>query len=118
MKFPKPIQKMISLFAPASLGVYLIHVCKPIWNEVVKDFSRPFIKYDGVEMLVWIMVSAVVIYLGCSLIELLRIQLFKVLKINKLCLFIENVYVKVFDKIYLKFNKEENVQPEEKIVTK
>lgn len=119
LKFPKPLEKVISFFAPASLGVYLIHVCKPVWTGVIKDFSRDFVKYDGIKMLVLIAVSAVAIYLACSLIELLRIRLFKLLRINKLCLIIENMCTKVFDKIYLKFNQDENaLSEEEKVLTK
>ena len=87
MKFPKSVEKIISIVSPAALGVYLIHVCDPIWNNAFKGFSAGFVNYSPVKMVFMVIGSSVAIYVACSAIELVRIYLFKALRINVLCSF-------------------------------
>lgn len=101
-KFSNLSKRIISFIAPASLGVYIIHVCKPIFEVVMRGFSKNFINYNCILMLLLIIASSVIIYVACSIIDLLRIQLFKLIKIDKLCLAIERLIVKVYDKLYIK----------------
>lgn len=97
--FPKSIVKCISLLAPASLGVYLIHNCAPVWSKIIKGFSAGFVQYNFLIMALLVLLSAFAIYFICSLIELGRIKLFKLLNISNLCSKIENVLIGKFDKI-------------------
>lgn len=99
LTFSEKTNKIISFFAPASLGVYLIHVSKPVWNHLLKGFSRPFLDYNVVVTLLLVFASAVCIYLICSFIELGRINLFKLLKIDALCKMADNFAAKTLKKI-------------------
>lgn len=83
----KTAVKIIKWLAPASLGVYLIHVNKLIWEYAIKDFAKPFA--DGLFVLVLIPLSALTIYLICSIIELGRLKLFSLTGIRKMCVTLE-----------------------------
>ncbi len=96
--FGKRTTKLISFLAPASLGVYLIHVNKLVWNYLFAGFSAHFVEYTCIVMVLLILLSAVGIYTACTVIELLRIQLFKLLKVDKLCNAAETRLVNIFNK--------------------
>ena len=98
--FPKSIEKIIKLCSPAALGVYLIHVQPLIWFYVIKDFSAEFAKESTIVMVGLVFLSAIIIYTACTIIDLLRIQLFKLLRIKKLCQKIEALITKVFNKLF------------------
>ena len=89
LTFPPAINKIIAWFAPAALGVYLIHVCIPVWKNVIKNFSVSFVEHSVPVMVLVVLGSALGLYLLCSLIERLRIQIFQWLRIRVLCLKIE-----------------------------
>lgn len=101
--FPKTINKIISVFAPAALGVYLIHVCIPVWKNILKDFAVEFASQPAPIMILLVLAATLIIYFTCSLIELLRIQLFRLFKIKNLC-------IKLDDLIMKHFNKKEDAQ--------
>lgn len=111
MKFSKPMKKIISVFSPAALGVYLIHTCKPVWDSVFKGFAKDFVNYGPVGMILSVLACAVVIYFSCSIIELLRIKLFKILRIHALSCIIEVKSKKFVDRLCLKFERYENLLP-------
>ena len=109
INFSKTAKKFISLFSPAAFGVYLIHVCKPVWVDVFKGFSVDFIKYNPVVMVLLVLAASVVIYFVCSVIELIRIYLFRVLKINELFTLIEKICKKFLNKWFYKFNHDKEL---------
>ena len=105
MKFPEPVEKIISFVSPAALGVYLIHVCDPIWKNPFKGFSADFVNYSPVKMVFMVFACSVVIYIACSVIELIRIYLFKALGIDKLCIFTGNKIRAVGNRILLRYEE-------------
>lgn len=107
LRFPKRVEEIISLLAPASLGVYLIHVCKPVWAIVLKGFSEDFAKNNVFMMVTMVIGCSIGIYVICTFIEILRQRIFKLLKVNTLCLKIEEITIKIFDKVYLKYNEDD-----------
>ncbi len=78
------IKKLISLLAAASLGVYIIHENFLIRTRYIFGYSKSFADGSTIVMAIKVIVAAAAIYLGCSVIETVRIQLFKVLRINKI----------------------------------
>ncbi len=102
-KFP---QKLISICSPAALGVYLIHVQGFVWKHVIQGFSADFANKSTIVMVGLIFLSAIIIYTACTIIDLLRIQLFRLLRIKKLCLWIETFAKKVFYKMFGKYINE------------
>lgn len=88
---PDFIKKLISLFAPASLGVYIIHANSLIWNYYLYDCAKSFTNSHAVIMSVKVITTATFIYLGCSLTEIIRIKLFKLLRIDALIARIDKI---------------------------
>ncbi len=90
--------KLIGIFAPAALGVYLIHTNSLVWNNWFSGFSSHFADQNCIVMILLTISSAIAIYAICTVIELFRIRLFKILKINKLCSFIEQKTINYINK--------------------
>lgn len=102
----KFLQKFTGICAPAALGVYLIHVQDFVWDYVIKGFSATFSTKPTLIMVGLIFLSAIIIYVTCTIIDLLRIQLFKLIRIKKFCMLIERLTKKVFYKFFGKFANE------------
>ncbi len=77
--------KIISILAPTTLGVYLIHVHPYVFEFCIKDAFKPFLQKPTYLIVIYILVATIAIFLVCAVIELIRIQLFKLLRINNLC---------------------------------
>ena len=86
--------KFIKVLAPAYFGVYLIHLQPLIWRNIIKDFAVPFAKMPCLKMLLLVLGVTIVSYLILSGVELLRLNLFKYLKVKTIvddfCFWIEN----------------------------
>ena len=76
--------KLIRFVSPATLGVYLIHVHPLVFNILIKDAFVSFATKSPLEMIGLVTVASVVIFAACVIIELLRIELFKLIKVGKL----------------------------------
>jgi surface polysaccharide O-acyltransferase-like enzyme len=83
--FGNVIRKLIAFFVPATLGIYLIHTNQLVFENLFDGISLPLLQYNGVIMILLVLVFALLIYLLCSALELLRIRLFRLLKVNDLC---------------------------------
>lgn len=96
-------QKAVAVLAPASLGVYLIHVCSPVWNHLFKGFSVVFLQYHPLLMLILVLLSALAVYAGCSLVDLLRIRIFHLLHIPSLCMRLDGLAAAAFEKAFRRY---------------
>ena len=82
----KAITHFVKLFAPASLSVYIMQTHPLIWNCYVSNFARSFV-YDPIGFFVIkIIFTVLLIWLFSSIFDLVRQSLFRLLKINSLCL--------------------------------
>lgn len=99
VKLGSGIQKAIRFFAPATLGVYLIHVHPLVFEHIIKDAFAGFANKPIVIMVFAALGASLAIYLLCSAIDLLRIQLFKLLRIGKLCEMIDHKITKLSMKV-------------------
>lgn len=83
------LQKVVAFFAPAALGVYLIHdhhfVREKLWAGVGPQIGRQ----NAVLMVASILGVALAVLLACLVIDRLRIYLFKFMRIPMLCQKIE-----------------------------
>ena len=85
----KKIKKLISTFAPVTFGVYIIHTHPMMWDRfIVNGFSK-FKELGAIELVIAVIVTAIVIFIICSLMELFRIKIFKMLHISEMCRKIE-----------------------------
>lgn len=79
-------KKIIALFAPAAFGVYIIHVHPLIWESLMKNRFVPYADLSPLALAGAVLLTAFGIYLVCSLIDLLRVWLFRLLKIRQHCM--------------------------------
>lgn len=85
--------RMIRFFSPAAFSVYIIHAHPFVWNYFLTD------RFTGQAFFpVWVEVLSVlftvtVIYVACSLIDLIRASIFKCLKIQQMIGKLEEKYV-------------------------
>ena len=100
--FPVGINKIIAFLSPAALGVYLIHTFNPVWENIIKGFATDYATQPTIIMLALVLLSAVIIYVACSAIDLLRIQLFRLCRVKALCIKIENLLNKIYEKFLTK----------------
>ena len=93
-------KRVIALFAPAAFGVYIIHVHPLIWEHLMKNRFTFLADLNPFLLAGSVLLIAFGIYLVGSLIDLLRHLIFKLLRIRKGCLALEERL----------FNKEETVK--------
>ena len=88
LRFNKGIVKLIALFAPAAFGVYLIHD-----NQMMEKYVMPQIsefKDLNAFLLPCVVIGLVfAIWLICSLIDIARIRLFKLIKVKQFSVWFE-----------------------------
>jgi surface polysaccharide O-acyltransferase-like enzyme len=94
LKISKTSSKIIKILAPASFGVYLIHDNPYVRNLVVKKIASNFLKLGALELGVAVVTTVIVIYLVCSVIDILREKIFKILKIKKILQTLENRFLR------------------------
>lgn len=101
IKINASVTKFICFVSPAALGVYLIHVHPLIFEFLIKDAFVSFATKTPIAMILCIIVASVAIFVLCAIIELLRIQIFKLIKVSQLSEFmaqkINDFYLKVFE---------------------
>lgn len=79
----KVVSSIFVKLGKASLAVYLIHTNPLIWNGLIDGYAVGFTYGSVIMMLVKVLGASFAIYSICTIIELLRIELFKILGINK-----------------------------------
>jgi len=99
---PKFCCKLIGFLSPLAFSVYLIHVHPLVWEHVMKGLFKPLAKLPTPLMALSVIGAALGLYLACSLIDIIRHYLFKLLRLQKLVYAVET-------KITDKFSKKETV---------
>lgn len=100
VKIPVKLINYIILLSPTCLGVYIIHTNFLVFNNLLKDMAIPLTHYNVFSMLLFALLFACLIYLLCSLIDLIRIYIFKVCGINSLCKKFESFVINKINKIF------------------
>jgi len=88
-------KKVIRLLSPAALGVYLIHVHPHVWSHFITQRFAFLADLHWAAMLLGAIGIAAVIFSVCIAIELVRIRLFRLLRLEKLCEAAERVLARV-----------------------
>lgn len=76
------LKKIIKLFTSVTLGVYIIHTNPFIWNEF-EGFASVYAKQFPILLIIEVIFTACVIYVVSTFIELVRLKLFELLKVNQ-----------------------------------
>ena len=88
------IQKTVRIMGEASLAVYLIHVHPLIWNKFMKNYGykSKFTETTQIAPVFFkILLGALLIYLICTAIELIRMGIFRLIRYKKLLKGIDNL---------------------------
>lgn len=92
LKFGKKTEKLINYITPAALGVYLIHTHPLVFNKLMKDIAMPLVNHGTAAMIFGSVAMALAIFIICIVIDLLRIQLFRLIRVNALCKKLDGVF--------------------------
>lgn len=96
----KFIIKSISFFSPLTFGVYLIHNHVLIREIIFTKYFFWILKYQkSFKLFLVEILSSLVVFLICSLIDYIRYKLFNIFKIRELCKLIEKIIIKISEKI-------------------
>lgn len=90
--------KIIKTLSPLTFGVYIIHTSEYLWNYVIRDAFKSYSEMRAIYMILAVVGTVLGIYLGCSLIDALRLALFKLLKVDKFTSSIESKIRGAIDK--------------------
>lgn len=78
-------KRIISFFAPMTLGVYVIHVHPFVFTHMIRDAFAVLAHKPIIAMVAGVLAAALSIFLLCSVIDLVRIWIFRLVGIDKLC---------------------------------
>ncbi len=90
--------KLVRLLSKATLGVYLIHTHPLVFDRYMDGLTTSWAKNSVLLMSGKILGAAVVIFAGCLVIDLLRIGLFQLLSVKKLCDFVQKKVIGQIEK--------------------
>ena len=90
------ISKIIAFFGHLTFGVYLIHLNVNIENNYLKNlWNGESDNLTNKEVMQMLILKSIKLFLECIIIEYLRHFLFNILKIRKICMFIEKIVFKI-----------------------
>ena len=96
LKYNYYLSKLITFFCPLTFAVYLIHINSNVSHNYL---SRLFYgeSYDLTvnEVIQMFLLKSVKIFVVCIIIDYLRHLLFTILRIRKICVFLEKIFFKI-----------------------
>lgn len=90
-------KKSISFFSGLSFSVYIIHCHPDVWKNFVGLFNN-FAFMPVYQMVFMVLFTAVVIYVVCTIIDVIRYYLFKILRVEKLGSIVDEKIVSLLTK--------------------
>ncbi len=96
-KLSRSVERIVKFFSPAALSVYIIHLHPLIVQTLLKGSMEDLISLNFAVMIFAVILIAAVCYISCSLIDIIRIKLFVMLKTEAICGKIETGIRKIFD---------------------
>lgn len=97
IKCGKTIRRAVAVLSPLTFGVYVIHVHDSAWTRLQGIMSFVGGKPLPVAILL-LLGTTLAIYLSCSAIDWLRLQLFRLVRVPKLCEKTEHFIEKRFNR--------------------
>lgn len=79
----KYFRRFVKRLAPVTFGVYIIHVQSWVWKLFINQKFSSIINYDSVIMVLLVLFFVFMLYMLCSFLEMIRIWLFKKIKIYR-----------------------------------
>ena len=100
VKINNSFNKVIQFVSPAMFGVYLIHVHPLVFDYIIKDAFSAIANKHIFIMLLYVLVATMTIFLLCSVIDLGRIQFFKLIKVDHLCEIMDEKITKLWQRVF------------------
>ena len=82
LRLPLWLQKLVAAASPLAFSVYLIHAQPLVWKYIITDGFTAFAGRSAPLLLLGVLGTALTIYVFCSLIDLLRADLFSRLRVR------------------------------------
>lgn len=82
MRVNKTAIKIISVFSPVAFSVYLIHIHPLVRDNILSGFFKAFAGYSAPLLIAAILGAAIAVYAGCTVIDWIRILLFRLIRIK------------------------------------
>ncbi len=92
--------RFTKFFAPASFGVYLLHVHPCVWNVLLAGAFVPLLKLPALLVPVAVLVSAAAVFFVCALVEKLRALVYKLLRVGSLAEFVGAKLTGLGDRVF------------------
>ncbi|MBD5531465.1 MAG: acyltransferase [Lachnospiraceae bacterium] len=89
LRLPNPVKKGVSLCAPLSFSVYLIHAHPLVWKYLFEGCFAAFADYPVYMLMPVVIGAAAAVYAVCTLIDAVRAWLFRVCRVRKGCEWLE-----------------------------
>ncbi len=89
INLPKIGKNIVKFLSPTAFGVYIIHMHPQIWNRIIVGKFAIFATDNLFLLIVKVLLTALILYLIFSLIDLLRHYLFRWLKIKEKLVLLE-----------------------------
>lgn len=93
IRFSPFLQKVIAVCSPLSFSVYLIHVHPLVWDNVMEARFADYAGYAPFKLVLAVLGTAIAIYVVCSLADVLREKLFRMLGAKKKLSELEKKYI-------------------------
>lgn len=77
--------KLLTRISATTLAVYLIHMNPYVEYQLLNDSTKPFAESNTVYMVMMVILYSIGFYVVSTIIDLIRIKLFELLKIQKIC---------------------------------
>ncbi len=75
---------LIRFFTPASFGVYLIHTNPLVWQLLLTKRFASYAAFGALKLIASVLGTALAVYFACSVVDILRSALFRLLRINRI----------------------------------
>ena len=96
IEYNKYIAKIISFIGPLTFAVYLIHMNYIVVDNIINNiFNKDSINLDLTSTILLVSTKAAQIFVICCIIEYFRHILFTILRIRKICIYIERLIWKI-----------------------
>lgn len=82
-RLPVSVEKVLSVLAPASFSVYIMHAHPLVYQYFSKGAFQPYADYSAVGTVAAVVLTAVIVYCACAAVDTLRIRLFQALGLRK-----------------------------------
>lgn len=84
LKPPKFLNKIIKVLSPCAFGVYIIHAHPLLWDRLITYRYASFINHNPIVMMLLVLLVAIIMFTAFSLVDFIRLMIFKLLHIKPL----------------------------------